>query len=370
MLNVLGGLRVLAAFLVTLMASLVGGARLASACEPPPRGWFPTGITPTPANGVVLLTYSCDAGCEDTPAFENVVLRDRAGEVVPGSVIFSQVRGSDVDLAFRPESGALMEAGVYTAELDGVPPLDNILVGPAVTWNDALTVTPQIFEVDHPAGQSVCCGSPIDSCGNAPCFNEEVDRRTTLTIDWRLDLSIEHYQYLFRVGQDRIDPATPWSWDRGDTRVELDAAETSFCYVLELKRLVDDSVQTFASRCVERPEAFTPGLHRTPDEDIARVLRGCEDPPDGYEKAWCEARRETCETSPDEPWCPDFAARCAMIGEGGAGGSGESSEGERVYTEGCGCTAPGNGSRKPASFVVALALVALRLRRSRSLGSA
>ena len=153
--------------------------------------------------------------------------------------------------------------------------------------------------------------------------------------------------------------AAPWSWDFGNVRLELDAEEESFCYVLELKRLLDDSVQTFESRCIERPASFTPGIHRTPDEDIAQAIKFCDAPPDGYEKAWCEAAAETCEVSPDEPRCPEFAARCATIGTGGGGWH----ERERVLTKGCGCTLPGSGSREPASLVLAVALTALRLRR-------
>jgi MYXO-CTERM domain-containing protein len=304
-----------------LLGSLLGSVHEASACSPPPSGWFPSGSTPPPANGVVLLRYACYQNCATPPAVENLVLKDEADELVPGSVVFSQVRATDLVVAFRPEPGAVTAGGVYTAELEGVSTLEGILVGPAVTWNDALTLTEEIFEVDHPWGDIRCCPGPIDSCGDAPCFRTEVERRATVTVGWGEPLSIEQYQYAFRIGDGAIDPATPWSWDSGDTRFELGEAEDSVCYVLELKRLVDDSVQTFASRCVERPDSFTPGVHPTPDEDIAEVLAGCDGPPDGYEKAWCEARRDGCETSPDEPWCSEFAARCAMIGTGGAAGA-------------------------------------------------
>jgi hypothetical protein len=381
---------------------------------------------PTPANGVVLLRYACYASCETVPAVESFVLKDAAEVSVPGSVVFNQVRGLELVIGFRPAS-SLTAGSTYTALLDGVPAVGNILVGPAVTWHDALTLTESIFEVDHPAGDAKCCAGPLDSCGNAACFRTEVDRRTTVTVGWHDGTSSEHYQYVFRRGRDRIDPAAPWSWDSGDTWFELDATEASSCYVLELKRLTDDSVQTFASRCVARPNTFTPGVHATPDRDVAEVLRGCDEPPDGYEEAWCEARAEICATSPDEPWCPELAARCATTGEGGAAGapstggapgnggtpsvggepgmggepgnggaprtsggtsssrggmssggggaagaaSGEAGEAghtggsKRRFTEGCGCTVPGSGSGARASFALALAIVTLGLRRAR-----
>jgi MYXO-CTERM domain-containing protein len=306
---------------VAFVASLLGSVREAQACSPPPSGWFPSGVMPTPANGVVLVRYSCYENCETPPNFDSLLIKNEANELVPGSIVFSQVRGTALEVAFLPEPGALTEAHVYTAELEGVPAIAGILVGPALTWNDAISPREEIFEVDDPTGESRCCEGPVDACGNTPCFRTQVERRTAVTVGWYEDPSSEHYQYVYRLGRDAIDPAAPWSWDGGDARFELDPGEDSACYVLELKRLADDSVQTFAMRCIEQPDTFTPGLHVTPDEDVAAVLQACDEPPDGYEPLWCEARLPLCETSPDEPWCADFIARCDMLGAGGAAGS-------------------------------------------------
>jgi MYXO-CTERM domain-containing protein len=211
-------------------------------------------------------------------------------------------------------------------------------------------------------------------------------------VSWGDGLSLEPYQYAFRLTRGGSDPVTTWSWHQAHTEVELNVTDDSVCYVLELKRLVDDSVQTFEERCVEQPDDFTSGLRTTPEDDIAQVLRVCHEPPAGYEGAWCEARRETCEVSPDEVWCAAFTERCAAIGTGGtagvggnggraggggttstttgAGGTGEAggegaSDAGRVQTKGCGCALPGNGSREPMSLgLVALCLLALRRRRS------
>jgi MYXO-CTERM domain-containing protein len=217
------------------------------------------------------------------------------------------------------------------------------LIGPAVTWNDALAPTEQIFEVDYPDGEQQCCTGPIDSCGNTPCFREQVERRTAVTVGWYDGASIEHYQYVFRLSRDVSDAAAPWTWDNGDARFELEPTEDTACYVLELKRLADDSVQTFASRCVEQPDTFTPGTHLPRDEDLEGVLQACDEPPDGYEEVWCKARQPLCESSPDEPWCVELAARCAVSGAGGAAGaSGEGAAGGE--TPGSGGMAGGGGT--------------------------
>jgi MYXO-CTERM domain-containing protein len=305
----------------TLSALLLTSAREASACTPPPSGWFPSGTFPAPANGVVLLRYACYVDCETAPAVENLLLKNAAGAPVPGRVVFSQLRAGEVLVAFLPEPAAVTAGSVYTAELEGLPPTSGILIGPSVTWNDAQTLADETFESQRPAGDAVCCSGPVDSCGQVPCFRRQVERRTAVAVGWGDPQAIERYQYAFRIGRESIDPATPWSWEGGDAWFELDLTEDSACYVLELKRLADDSVQTFASRCVEQPESFMPGVHSTSAADIAAVLQSCDEPPDGYEDAWCEARADLCELSPDEVWCPDVAARCTTVGAAGAAGS-------------------------------------------------
>jgi MYXO-CTERM domain-containing protein len=385
-------------------ASVVGSVREASACSPPRNGWVPYGADPVPANGVVLLGYYCSYECEPQPEAETLVLTTEADGLVPGSVVFTQRIGAELWIAFRPEPGTLTPGDELTAELEGVEPFTGILVAPEVTWSDALPLTDDILEVDSPLGETVCCPGPIDSCGGRPCFRTQVERRTAVTLRWGNGLSLEPYQYVFRLTRDGTDEPTPWTWERGGTWFELDATENSACYVLELKRLMDDSVQTYESRCLEQPETFMPGLHPTPEAALADVLASCDAPADGYEDAWCKARRETCEGRTEE-FCLSFVERCEMSGGGGlsgsagvggagaqggtagapvtggatssagtggagmggneAGSSGESG-GKRVYTEGgCGCTVPGNRSREPAHLVlVALGLVALRRRHN------
>jgi hypothetical protein len=152
-----GGLWSGTALAVAFVASLFGSVREAQACSPPPSGWFPSGVMPTPANGVVLLRYSCYESCETLPNFDGLLIKNEANELVPGSIVFSQVRGTALEVAFLPEPGALTEAHMYTAELEGVPTIAGILVGPALTWNDAISPREEIFEVDYPTGESRCC---------------------------------------------------------------------------------------------------------------------------------------------------------------------------------------------------------------------
>jgi MYXO-CTERM domain-containing protein len=309
------------AFCAALTASLLGAAREASACTPPPDGWFMYSVAgAVPANGVVVLNYTCYFSCETPPDPESFTLTSNAGVLVPGSVVLSGTRAADSFVVFRPGEEALSAGGVYTAELEGVASAVEVTVGPDLTWTDTFTPTDDISELDHPAGETVCCTGPLDSCGGTPCFRTEVERRTAVSVTWGDGSTPEDTQYAFRILRDGTDVGVPWSWNGASTGFELAATEDSDCYVLELQRLVDGVIQTFEERCIERPGTFTPGLHPTPDESIAGVLATCDAPPAGYEDAWCEARSALCEGSTDA-WCAGHAELCADIGAGGAGGA-------------------------------------------------
>jgi MYXO-CTERM domain-containing protein len=329
------------AFGAALAASLLGATREASACSPPPDGWFMWELVePAPENGVVIVKYSCYSECENPPLPENVVLHE-AGELVPGSVVLSGASGHDHFLVFRPEAGALTSDSVYTAELEGVSSSATVHVGPAVTWSETITPTHEIFEIDQPVGETQCCTGPIDTCGGTPCFRTQVDRRTAINVSWGDGTRPEDFQYAFRILHDGTDADVPWSWNGASTGFELAATEDSACYVLELQRLADGVIQTFEERCIERPATFTPGLHPTPEETIAGVLVECEGPPPGYEDAWCES----CERSPNA-YCAGFTEMCPDTGSGGAGGSdGASGSGGTTDTGGtAGATGGSSGS--------------------------
>jgi hypothetical protein len=178
------------AFGGSLAASLFVGVQDASACSPPPTGWRP-GVDPIPANGVVVLGYYCYADCEPVPDAETLVLRTEDDELVPGSVVFTQTVGAELVVAFRPEPGALTPGSELTAELEGVPAFTGILIAPELTWSDALPLTDEILEVDYPIGETQCCPSPLDSCGNGQCFRTEIERRTAIDLRWDSDPSLE-----------------------------------------------------------------------------------------------------------------------------------------------------------------------------------
>jgi MYXO-CTERM domain-containing protein len=407
------------AFGASLALSFAGFVNHASACSLPAPGWYMinnTGVA-TPTNGVVIINYTCYVGCEDVPDPESFTLTDASGELVPGAVVLSGEGSSSRYLIFRPEPGALADGSSYTAALEGATALEGVEGGPEITWS-TIAPTDEMFEIDQPAGDTVTCTGPLNSCGGLPSFQKMVDRQSAVSVTWGDESKADTLtQYAYRIVRSGDADPGPWLWNGGGTAFTLAETEESVCYVLELQRLADGSVQTFDERCLERPDTFTPGMHPNPDENIRSVLTACDAPPDGYTDLWCEARSAQClGDNPNPTYCERFAELCsddvAAGGTGGAppvtggaagvsgsggsagsdagsggtgsggaprggsagtaaggtsgsgsgagaaggsddGGAGSDDDGERVHTKGCGCALPGRGTNRPATLALA-----------------
>jgi MYXO-CTERM domain-containing protein len=407
----------------TFAASLAGFARDASACSLPAAGWtlqpLPGGI---PANGAVVMRYGCYYNCDVVPDGTTFTLTAAGGALLDSSVAGEVVLTGALDqythyVVFRPEPGELVAGESYTAAIEGVDPVSNVIAEPEVTWTDPVSLSDEIFEIDQPAGDTVACTGPLDTCGNYPQFRTMIERITAVSVTWGDASQLDTLtQYAYRiVPSGAVDLPVPWSWNGGSAGFVLDEAEDSTCYVLELQKLVDGTVSTFEERCLERPETFTPGLQPNPEENIVSVLAGCDAPPDGYVDQWCAGRTAHClGDAANTVYCERFAELCAddggeggsagmppatggsagVPGSGGSAGSsagsggeprggsagqgasgggpgtggngatggssdgdaGETSDdggGERVYTKGCGCAVPGTSKDTPSSVALA-----------------
>jgi hypothetical protein len=397
------------------MASLLGVARDATACEPPPSGWWARSPSNVPANGVVVLGYSCSYECDMVPDPASFYLVAPGGADVPGNVIFSEEEGDERFLVFEPETGALTAGQTYTPELPGVLYLRSFTVAPAVNFGSSIPQSELIRSLDQSAGDEVCCTGPLDSCGDAPCFFTEFERRAVIDIRWGDGTFPENVQHAYRVHRPGESAEPPWAVGATTTSYVLDIGETPTCYTLELLRLVDDTVLMFDERCVERPNDVIPGIYTTDPEHIGIVLANCSSAPPGYEQERCDAMEALCETN--GALCEEFADECSMTGGAGGGGSGgesgesgggsssggasrggstgqggstggvgrggdagddkpgsggevgdggardEASEGRTVITKGCGCAVPTTRSLRGTSLGALVALAWLLRRR-------
>lgn len=313
------------AFSAAVAASLAGFVRSASACSLPAPGWYLfNNVGPVATNGVLVLNYTCFTDCAVLPDPQSFTLTDTAGETVAGEVVMSGEGDSSHYLVFRPDPGALTAGASYTAAMEGALSLEAVLAEPELTWSDSITPTDELLEIDHAAGDTVTCTGPVDTCGGLPDFYTMVDRKTAVSVTWGDESKPDTLaQYAYRIVPSvGVDLPRPWLWNGGSAGYELDETEETTCYVLELQKLADGSVQTFEERCLERPDTFTPGLQPNPEENIAAVLATCDAPPDGYTDLWCSARSAQClGDTPSAPYCDRFAELCSDDGgEGGSGG--------------------------------------------------
>ncbi|HEY3496059.1 MAG TPA: hypothetical protein VGK73_15280, partial [Polyangiaceae bacterium] len=253
------------------VVSVLGAARDAKACSPPPNGWFAYGPSAVPANGVVIFQYGCEEGCDPEPEPGDFTLESSDGVDVPGQVSASGANRNSHYIVFRPEEGALVEGESYTPLLPGVAYTGAFTAGPDMSLGSMVPVTHEIYSLDHVAGERVCCSGPLDSCGGMPCFHTQYDRSAVLRISWGDAAYGEGTQYAFRV--DRYMSAVPeWGYADSMTYFELGDDQTGTCYTLELMRLVDGTVLNLGERCADRPADLVPGIYPTSQDAIEDSL--------------------------------------------------------------------------------------------------
>lgn len=334
------------------VASLLAAPRDVSACRPELGGWFVSAIAPVPANGAVVVTYQCNTDCRKKPGPESFRLKTTSGAAVAGSVVLSGGSEGAEFLVFRPEPGELVADREYVPELGSARITENVRVVPDITWTTSITPTEEIFEYKHSSGERVCCDGPLNSCKQPPCFYTEIEHRTAVRVTWEIGSTEERTQYAYRFSLDGDDTDVPWSWNGPSASFELETTTSSVCYTLELQRLADGFVHRLEHRCIEQPLHFTPGIHRRSDEAIADELAACNDPPKGYEAAWCAGLDAYCEAR-GEPWCDEYPDICL-----------HPDDGEPIHASGGGCATSKTGSNSErATLLFAVGLAALRARR-------
>jgi hypothetical protein len=270
----------------------------------------------------VVVGYACSFQCDSlVPDPQRFTLVESGGDV-PGTVILTQTQGNVRFIVFKPQTGALTANRTYTPELEGIEGFNSFTATTAVSWSSTRPITEVIDAVDQSDGEEVCCSGPVDSCGNPPCFSTEIERQAMLSLRWDgFDdgTSPEFNQYAYRIHRPGESADPPWAVGSVGTTYFLDMDETTTCYTLELRRLVDDAVLALGERCVERPADIVLGTHPTDPEHVGAVLAYCSAAPPGYEEQRCDAMRSLC--SANAALCARVAEECPMIGDGGAGGA-------------------------------------------------
>lgn len=100
--------------------------------------------------------------------------------------------------------------------------------------------------------------------------------------------------------------------------MSFEGTPTSVCYSLVALPLLGGEEVDLGSDCFETDSLGTLGVVDEVYGDVNETLAYCETPPAGYEDAWCDSLRETCQAS-TEGACTAFAENCAEDEDGDVG---------------------------------------------------
>ena len=336
------------------LGSLLAAASWApevDACSPQPAGWAATlQNDPVPSNGFVIVSYYCYEGCD--PPVPDFTVRDSAGTVVDGQFGIRAELGEGVSERLWRATTPLAP-GVYQVDLpsySSVTTQSFNVVAPAAVVPPTPSIVPGTELRQYQAGEQVCCpGGPIDTCGGRYCYATQEQRSLWIMLDWSLTAAPEHWsQYMHRVRWEGAPEPNAWSIGLSDGS-SFETAQTEYCYTMELKSLIDDSIVTLERSCVAHPEGYELGSFDIDPAIIESALGVCEQPPAGHEQAWCEARTERCDTYPSE-LCNDLEDLCSSPPLG------------RTDDGDGGCSVAAAGVHRPLVLTWLLGLLALRFR--------
>lgn len=178
----------------------------------------------------------------------------------------------------------------------------------------------------------------------------------------------------WRDGDAPVDVASkPWSLDAGSERITEGAPR--YCYRSAVQNLLDGSERVWEG-CLEHgdlPELTTRPASRA---EIASDTERCADPPEGYEKEWCDQSTLACqrEFKPMQLNCEGVSKRCKPkpesedpVADAGApsGDAGEPRKARTRAARDSGCNVsdgPSGGSSPLLLLATAFAAAALRRR--------
>ena len=384
------GARASALAALAVLVATLGSARDARACTVTAPGWYGGLVTnEVPTDGIVIVTYSCSSECAafDSPP---IVVRDAAtGAEVPGATSpLPDVPEASHAYGFRPTEPLAL--GSYEVDLGNVRMLSGSafqVVPPVAVDFDLLGFMRTLDAFERDEGEKTCCPIDPDTCGKSQfCYTEEFQRLLSAGVEWKsYAVPSGLGQYLARATWNDRGPED-WA-PRYSSSATFEVAADEYCYVLEFKSLADGTVTTLDAQCMAHPSSVTLGHYEKDPSDLRSSLGYCNEPPDGLEDAWCEARAERC--APLSPThCTNLVALCPGLfedggvsdggtpdaGGGGIGGTGPGApdagpddETRTIRTNaGCLCAATGAHGSSPLWPAALAVLVVAYRRRARS----
>jgi hypothetical protein len=324
---------------IALICFALAGAYLgarpatAAACSVPPDKIV---VSDTPANGLVMVGADCYT---KSPCFEGElpdvleVVDFETREPVSGSI--ERVEGdleTDAKIAWRPDQRLTagrdyevlwqpQETASWGAEVDYV-----FRALPASDWAAQDVVVLSRLELASQDTELIQCEAlPSLLCGiESSIYPIGIERRTyptlSVEVDWERVPENSEGQFVLSAAFWAEGDEEPqlqelsWKHPRLPTNHFFDDTADAYCFRVQVTSLVDDSVAMHEG-CEEHGDLGEPATTAVPDEHIRAHLAQCKDAPTGYEQAWCEVRRVSCDQPGQAPDCDAVAAACEDIDE-------------------------------------------------------
>lgn len=363
---------------LSLLALLttVAGANVpkdALACSPSSYGWNATVSESGPANGAIVVTFSCYQDCAQRPEFV-LEITDENEQPVVGAVLESHFTDSKGWMAWKPDS-PLSAGKKYQVNVERALDVHN---RPAQSWSysavgdDADRAPSKPLEVNATAsaqmtGEELCCDRTRDSCGSQ-CFWMP-DKGTTqvyISLIW-FDSPELNSQFVvsgeFSTADEHVTSEPQVARYVEGILAPVKAGD-EYCYSVTAKHILTGN-ETTIEGCIPAEEVVLPDV----DEEVANrrlgELNNCFAPPEGFEDEWCEAmeaatKTGTCE-APKEA-CERGRDECGITYE---------TDAERLtrapYSSDLGtdCSVAAGSSRSAGWLLVTLGLVSAELVRRR-----
>lgn len=369
---------------VTILGAVYVAARPApaAACTLQPDSVV---VSDAPADGVVIVTTHCFAqtrACFEGGLPDELEVVDRiTREPVPGAVV--RVEGSlaaDGKIAWRPDA-PLTPRRQYEVTWQPTAPsfalLDYVFdVLPEASWDASDIVMTSRLEMLTEEQEHVSCTlNGPSTCGSgsqAATFHIATKLRTYPALAIEVDATRSPQSSAEQLvlsaafwveGED--EPALqelPWL-NGVDAWHEFAEAAESYCYRVQVKSLIDDSLAMHEG-CEEHGDLGQVGTRVLSENDNGYKFAACAEAPEGFEDVWCRARAEVCETA--EP-C-EMPAECE--GDEGDPNAGDDAGMATPFPNGQGdkgCSVQRVASSRGYGLMgVAVALLAWRRRRSGS----
>ncbi len=285
----------------------LGTTREAHACSPPLEPLVSLTGASVPVDGVVAGLLTCTS-CTT----EDLVVVDDQNTVIAGAFETTNSGLDDTRLfAWRPSVPFTAGSTYSVRAKEELTYFDSVSFQATAASTDAPTAAAALELYTYGTDAVVCreAEPPPGSCGNPTyAFYEKTVNEADIVLTLAGD---QASQFAYRVtwSADGGAEVSNTHYSTSPLGMSFEGTPASVCYSLVALPLLGGEEIDLGSDCFETDSLGTLGVSDEIYGDVDATLAYCETPPEGYEDAWCDSLRDTCQSS-TEGACATFGETC------------------------------------------------------------